>query len=139
MVDLEEIIKHSIKLKLLYVEDNKDTREMTAMMLEDFFGSIILSVDGEDGLKKFKENDIDIVLTDINMPKLNGIELCRKIREVDKDIPLLVLSAHNEKNYFEDSKEIGVDGYLLKPIDIEQLSELLYKVVQKITKQRMQS
>ncbi|NPA73208.1 MAG: response regulator [Epsilonproteobacteria bacterium] len=134
MVDLEELIEHSKNLKILYVEDNQDTREMTTMMLEDFFQTIILSTDGEDGFNKFREHKVDLVLTDINMPKLNGLELCRKIREIDKNIPLIVLSAHNETNYFEDSEEIGVDGYLLKPIDIEQLANLLYNVIKKIEK-----
>jgi len=132
MIDLEEIIEKTKDLKLLYVEDNQDTREMTAMMLEDFFDTIILSIDGEEGLQKFKENDIDIVLTDINMPKLNGIELCKKIKEIDKDVPLLILSAHNEQIYYDDSEKIGIDGYLLKPIDIEQFSEVLHDVIMKM-------
>ena len=130
MLDLEKVLECSKDLKLLYVEDNQDSREVTAMMLEDFFKEVILAVDGEDGLEKFvKSNDIDFVLTDINMPKLDGISLCRKIREINKVVPIVILSAHNEKNYYDESKSIGANGYLLKPIDIEQLAEMIYKVI----------
>jgi len=131
MIDIDEIIEYSQELTLLYVEDNQDAREMTTMILEDFFDNIIVAVDGEDGYKKFTENNIDLVITDINMPKMNGLELCKKIREQNNEISLIILSAHNEDNFFMESIKHGVDGYLLKPIDIDQLTGLIYRVVQK--------
>ncbi len=131
MIDLDEIVKYSKGLKLLYVEDNKDAREMTTMILENFFDSIVVAVNGEDGYEKFKSNNIDLVITDINMPILNGLDMCSKIREIDSDVPLIVLSAHNEDNLFIKSIAIGVSGYLLKPIEHNQLSSLIYRVTQK--------
>jgi len=131
MVSIEEVIKSSENLKLLYVEDNQNAREMTYMILEDYFDSIILAVDGEDGLEKFKNNDIDLVITDINMPKMDGLEMCNKIREIDDEIPLIILSAHNEDSFFTKSIQIGVNGYLLKPIEIDQLTNLVFRVTQK--------
>ncbi len=131
MIDVNEVIKYSKDLKLLYVEDNEDAREMTTMILEDFFDSIIIAVDGEDGYNKFQENDIDLIITDINMPKLNGLEMAGKIRELDDDVSIVVLSAHNEDSFFIDSIEIGINGYLLKPIDINQFCNLIYRVIQK--------
>ena len=130
MVDIEEIIDYARDLTLLYVEDNQDAREMTEMILEDFFDNIILAKDGEEGLEKFKEHDIDLVISDINMPIMNGIEMCEEIRKLDKEVPLIILSAHNEDNYFIQSIHIGVSGYLLKPIDIDQLTNLIGSVVQ---------
>ena len=127
----EDIIKNYKHLKLLYVEDNKDAREMTTMILEEYFDSIIIAVDGDDGFKKFKENEIDIIITDINMPKLNGLEMSAKIRELNNKVPIIIVSAHNEENFFEQSIKINVNGYLLKPIDIDQLSNLIFEVTQK--------
>ncbi len=130
-VDIDDLLKYSRQLTLLYVEDNEDAREMTAMILEDFFDTVITASDGQEGLKAFESEKIDIVITDINMPKMDGLELCAKIREIDQEIPLIILSAHNEDNYFIESIQIGVNGYLLKPIDIDRLTELLYRVIQK--------
>ena len=126
----EDMIEYAKNLTLLYVEDNQDAREMTSIILEDFFGEVILGVDGVDGFQKFQQHSIDLVITDINMPNMNGIEMCEKIREIDNDIPLIVLSAHNEDTYFMQSIQIGINGYILKPIDIEQLTNLINRVVQ---------
>jgi PAS domain S-box-containing protein len=131
MIDLDKLINYTEHLTLLYVEDNADAREMTAMILEDFFDNIVVAVDGEDGFEKFQQNDIDLIITDINMPKLNGLDMVEKIRQIDLDIPILILSAHNEDDFFMKSIKLGVDGYLLKPIDIDQLSSMLSKVVEK--------
>ena len=131
MIDFEEITECSRGLKLLYVEDNDDAREMTTMILENFFDSIVVAVDGEDGYEKFQSNNIDLVITDINMPKLNGLDMCSKIRELDTEVPLIILSAHNEDDFFIKSIAVGVSGYLLKPIDYNQLSSLIYRVIQK--------
>ena len=131
MIDIDEIIKYSQNMTLLYVEDNKDAREMTTIILEDFFDTIIVAVDGEDGYEKFLKHDIDLVITDINMPKLNGLALCKNIREKDTQIPIVILSAHNEDGFFMDSIKYGVNGYLLKPIDINQLTSMIEKIVQK--------
>ena len=131
MIDIDELIEYSEKLTLLYVEDNQDAREMTTMILEDFFDTIIVAVNGEDGYEKFLQNDIDLIITDINMPKLNGLELCAKIREHDDDVSIIILSAHNEDNFFMDSIKYGVNGYLLKPIDIDQLTSMINRIVQK--------
>jgi len=131
MTDIDELIKYSQHLKLLYVEDNADAREMTAMILEDFFDKIVIAVDGEDGFEKFQENEIDLIITDINMPRLNGLDMIEKIRAIDDDVSILVLSAHNEDDFFIRSIKLNIDGYLLKPIDIDQFSNMLNKVIQK--------
>ena len=131
MNDLINIQQNSKNLRLLYVEDDLDTRNMTSMILDMFFDNIILGVDGQDGLQKFKDNDVDLIITDINMPNLNGLEMCEEIRKVDDDIPIIIISAHNEYTFFLDSIHLGINGYLLKPMDIEQLSTVLSRVVQR--------
>ena len=132
MDNIENIMKYSKNLKLLYVEDNKEARESTVLVLEEFFDNIIIAIDGKDGYDKFQENKIDVIITDINMPRLNGLEMTAKIKELDSDIPILILSAYNESEFFMDSIKIGIEGYLLKPIDIEQFMSVLSKVTQRL-------
>jgi len=132
-INIDKLIENSQQLKVLYVEDNADAREMTVMILEDFFSNIVVAVDGEDGYNKFKEDDFDIIITDINMPKLNGIEMVKKIRKLNNNIPILILSAHNEDEFFIEGIKLGIDGYILKPIDVDQLTIMINKVVDKYT------
>ena len=133
--DIESVVGFFSGTKLLYVEDNKEAREATLGILEEFFGDIYIGVDGVDGYNKFVEhyNDIDLIITDINMPNMNGIEMISKIKESNlKEVPVLVLSAHNEVDYFINSIKVGINGYLLKPVDIEQFVASLCQVSQTI-------
>jgi len=73
MINMKDIIKDTKDMKLLYVEDNKDTRESTLLVLQNLFDNIFVAKNGQEGLELFEENsDIDIVITDINMPVKNG-------------------------------------------------------------------
>lgn len=128
VTDIHTVISYSKDATLLYVEDNADTREMTTMLLEEFFGSIVVAKDGEDGLEKFQANQIDMVLTDINMPKFNGIELCKKIRTIDKEVKLVLFSAQSKEDFSEEDLAVDVDGYLFKPLDMEQIMLLIVKL-----------
>ena len=129
MKNLEEIIKYTSKLHLLYVEDDKAILEASSFLLENFFNNITTAVDGKDGLEKFKNNNIDIIITDINMPYLNGLEMISRIKEIDKDIKVIIFSANMEPKYFTESIQLGVNGYLVKPIDAEHLINILENVV----------
>ena len=129
MYNVQDIIKATAKIKLLYVEDNKQAREPTVELFSEFFETIVVGVDGIDGLEKFNSNTIDLVITDINMPKLNGLEMIAAIRKKSPEIPVLLFSAYSEIEYFKRSIELGVDGYLLKPIDIDQFFKLISKIL----------
>ena len=129
---MDKLIKFAQNLRVLYVEDNKEARESTLGLLTNIFNNITTAVNGEDGLEKFKEGDFELILTDINMPKMNGMEMIEKIRETDKDIPVLVISAYNESGYFIETIRLGVEGYLLKPIDLDQFLDMIRKAVEKI-------
>ncbi len=129
---LEKIIKYSKKFKVLYVEDNKEARESTKMIFDEFFKETITAVNGKDGYEKFSSEVFDLIITDINMPKENGLEMIKKIRKSNSNIPILVLSAYNKSDFFMESIKLNVDGYLLKPIDIEQLLDMIDKIIQKL-------
>ena len=132
MLGLDDIIKYTFPLKLLYVEDNEQARESMMSVLEEFFENVVIACDGEEGLESFKNNKIDLIITDINMPRLNGLEMIKEIRKLDTEVSILVLSAYNESSFFLDSIKLGVDGYLLKPIAINQFMNSLQKITQKI-------
>ena len=130
MSKIETIIKYTKKLNLLYVEDNEDAMSSSMLILQEFFNEIITAVDGKDGLNKFKKNKdkINIIITDINMPKLTGLEMIREIKEIEKDIPVIVLSAYNETEFFVKSIKLGIQSYLLKPINVDEFIDTLEKV-----------
>jgi len=129
MKNVDKIIKYTSKFNLLYVEDDKSTREASLFLLENFFDHIVVAVDGRDGIEKFKENDIDLIITDINMPYLNGLEMISEIKKLDIDIKVIIFSANMEPKYFTESIQLGVDGYLIKPIEIEHLINILHNIV----------
>ena len=131
MIDTDKLLKYTQKLNLLYVEDNEDTREMTAILLEDFFDDITVAVDGVDGYEKFKNSKIDLIITDINMPNMDGLEMSRKIKEIDSDIPIVIFSAYNESEYFLKSIHIGISDFLFKPVSVDNLVSVLEKVLTK--------
>lgn len=112
-------------LHLLYVEDEDAIRNILSKRLGRIVKDLSVAQDGQDGYEKFCENQPDLILTDITMPKLNGIEMVKKIREIDKNIPIIVLSAHVDSKYLLEAIESGVSGYLLKPIDKEKLYSLI--------------
>ena len=132
--DLKNLIEFSKTLKILYVEDDETVAKHTLKLFDRFFDDITVSINGKDGLEEFKKsnNTIDIVITDINMPIMNGIEMLKEIKGINKNVHCIILSAHNETSYFTDSIKIGVDGYILKPIEKNQFLDTLYKIINNI-------
>jgi len=134
-IDIEKVKSVQVfskSLNLLYVEDNQEARESTLSVLEQFFSNITTGYDGVDGLDKFKSGKYDLVITDINMPNKNGIDMIRDIRDINKDVPVLVVSAYSESSFFLETIKLNVEGYLLKPIELNQFIDLLSKTIEKI-------
>jgi PAS domain S-box-containing protein len=140
MNNFQEIVKVSKNLTLLYVEDNEEVKKATLYFLEEFFDNIILAKDGTDGFTTFynaninnkSSSKIDLILTDINMPNENGLSMAKRIRELDENIPILILSAYSDTKYFLESISLSIDGYILKPIEMTQFIKVLKKVLTKI-------
>jgi two-component system response regulator VanR len=111
------------KLTVLFVEDEDDLREALQSAIGDEFLKFITARDGDDGLKKFKKYKPDIVITDIMMPVLDGLSLTREIKNIAKQTPVIILSAFSEKERLLGAIDVGVDKYLIKPIDPDALLE----------------
>ena len=131
-LELLELTKFSKSLKILYVEDSDEARVSTLKMFDNFFTDITVAIDGEDGLKKFKEGCFSLIISDINMPKMDGTEMVHKIREIDKDVKVLILSAFSEQNKIDSFKGLNIEGYLLKPVALDQFLEIISKIVNKM-------
>ena len=119
-------------LRVLYVEDNKEAREAISEMLSLFFDDIVSTVDGIEGLEEFKKSKFDLVISDIKMPRMNGVEMARNIKMISPNTPILMATAHQESEYLLDCIKYSVDGYLLKPINIEQVKEVLLKISERL-------
>ncbi len=129
-------LKSELKIKVLYVEDNDIVRKDTVELLKEFFHQVETASNGEEGLEKFKKGKFDLIITDINMPKMNGIEMIKEIKKIDKRIPVIVITAFSDFKYLVECIKLGVYGYILKPIDINQLLEVLNTVLEKIKLRR---
>jgi len=112
----------------LYVEDEKDVLQNISELLSHFFGVFYGASDGKDGYDLFLEHEIDVLLVDIELPKMNGIELIRKIRQTHKDIPVVIISAYTKTDYLLDSIELKLDQYIVKPLTSKKIHILLDKL-----------
>jgi len=139
---IQELLEQDSKLSILYVEDNDFVRESTMDLLDMYFDDIDIAYDGVDGLKKYKEyyethgEFYDIVLTDINMPKMNGIEMIENIHKLNDRQNIIVLSAHNEPDNLLRLIDLEITNFILKPIDMERFQKVFVHVIEIIQQKR---
>ncbi len=124
MVNNISILKN---ITILYAEDEKDLREVTHQILKGFTKKQYVAQNGQEGLELFKkyENEIDLIITDVNMPILNGLDMIKEIKKINLNIPIIVATAFSNKEYLLEAIDIGVDKYVLKPIDIAKLLQVM--------------
>ncbi|PLY11433.1 MAG: hypothetical protein C0626_02395 [Arcobacter sp.] len=126
-------LKNSIinKSTILYVEDEEILREEISSLLDGFFQKVFIASNGEEAFEIYKKNidEIDIVITDINMPKMNGIELISKIREINSTIPVLVCTAFNDAEIIIKAIRLGVNDYIIKPIQMITTLKVCNKIL----------
>jgi len=123
-------------LKILLVEDEKRLAQLLKEAISDYFFSVVIAKDGNEGLKKFKIFKPDIIITDIMMPFCNGLEMTTKIKELDEFIPIIVLSAHSDKEKLLKAIDLGINKYFIKPFDPEDVVEHINKIAPKLNKQK---
>ena len=111
------------KYTLLYVEDNETTRLFTSMFLKPFFKHIIEAKNGKEALVLYAKEKPDIIITDIEMPVLNGLDFCKEIRKIDLQIPIMITTAHTSVEYLLEAVEINLVKFLSKPLDEEKVLE----------------
>jgi len=126
----EELYKQLSKLSLLYVEDETSVREATAHIFQRLFNEVRTAINGIDGIEKYKKKKPDMIITDLRMKEMDGLEMISIIRKTDPEIPILVVSANDESSYFIKSIELDVNGYIMKPFRLEELNIALTRVVE---------
>lgn len=125
-------------LVVMYVEDEQTVRNVVESVLGRLFKEFLTAQDGLEGLELFKQNStkIQMIITDINMPNLNGLDMCTQIKEINKNIPIIITTAHNEKEFLHNAIKIGVSAFVTKPMDMKFLLETIKSVAKPIILQQ---
>jgi len=137
MEHLHELMELGKELKVLYVEDDENLRLETTKIIERIFEKVDVASDGEEGFNSFTSTHYDLIITDIEMPQMDGIDMSRNIRAINKDTPIVVVSAYSNTDYFMDAIAIGIDYYILKPIKMPRLIDTLFAAVKRVTDKRI--
>ncbi|OHD92326.1 MAG: hypothetical protein A2552_08625, partial [Sulfuricurvum sp. RIFOXYD2_FULL_44_160] len=120
---------HTKLLTVLYVEDEYEIREKMVKILEMLYASVFVAKDGEEGLNIYHNNRtrIDLIIADITMPHMDGLEMIEEIRRDDPEIQAIIITAHNEPEYFVKAINTGIDNFIVKPVEMQQLMNVLSK------------
>ncbi|HEV7719273.1 MAG TPA: response regulator [Arsenicitalea sp.] len=115
---------------ILTIDDSASIRQMVAMTLSIAGHRVLEAVDGADGYTKATTNVVDVIITDLNMPNLNGIEFIRKYRThpSSKGIPIILLTTESDEELKRQAKEAGATGWIVKPFKQDQLLAVIKKV-----------
>ena len=128
MHTIKDLHKYSQSLHVLYVEDDKNLRDETETLFKMLFKSIDTAEDGLMGLQKYNDNLYDLVISDVNMPHMNGIEMCTSIKEINPEQKIAIVSAHDESDILMNLLKAGADSFILKPMHMDDLIVSLYSV-----------
>ena len=125
------------EISILYVEDEELIRSEIFNILSMLCEKVEFAVDGRDGLEKFKNGVFDLVITDINMPYMNGFEMLKEIKALKPEMPAIIISAYSQEEYFLQASKIDIiNDYLFKPVKIIDLMERINKHTAKVEEKR---
>jgi len=119
-------------LTLLYIEDDRDIQSIYMAQLEELVENVVCAGDGQEGYEFYLLHKPDIILLDIHMPKLDGISLAKKIREVDNEVKIIITSSYADQDKLLAAIELSLVKYILKPIDPKVLQETVLKAKSEI-------
>jgi len=141
MIDYKKLVVHTGNLSLLLVEDYEPLRNDLAEVMEDLFERVVVASNGVEGLKCYREHasaqgePFDIVISDIVMPYMNGVDLCEILRAENEAQEIIILSAHTDSEYLLRLINLGIAQFINKPIEEKKLFDTLAKVCEKIKKE----
>jgi two-component system chemotaxis response regulator CheY len=121
-------------MKILVVDDDKTTRKLLGLYLKAKGYEIVTAENGLDALEKLGTENINLVVSDMNMPYMDGIELTKNIRADEnlKSLPVIMVTTEADEEEKKKAHEAGVDDYLVKPANAEQISDSVKKILKKI-------
>ncbi len=124
-------------IKILYVEDDDEIRGELLEILELDFAHIAVANNGKEGLDLYKKQKPDLVISDIQMPQMDGLAMCKQIREFSSDLPIILTTAFNEPSYQEAVQELDNTFFVTKPINMDELYVAIKASLQQIAKMRL--
>lgn len=128
----------SKSVNILFVEDDKITKELIRLLISRKFPDVAVSLadDAESGIELCRDHEFDIVITDINMPDMDGIQMAEEIKAMKPATKFIVMSGYNEKYFYDKLKDIGITDYILKPVDTKQLFLTIAKFIAQVMRER---
>lgn len=114
---------------ILYIEDDEGVRTVNSRFLTRMFNEFYEAKDGQEGYELYKKYHPDIILTDINMPRLDGLSLAKKIRQTDQTTKIIISTAFSDKDYLLEAIELNLEKYIIKPLTSRNLIPALTKAV----------
>jgi two-component system, chemotaxis family, chemotaxis protein CheY len=115
--------------RILAVDDSETIQNLVRQVLTKGNHQVEIATDGEDGLKKFQSSMFQLVITDINMPRMNGLELIEQIRLSNQTVPILALTSENEKKFRDQGATAGANGWIVKPFRPAQLLDIVGQII----------
>lgn len=126
-------MKNIIKAEsILYVEDDPSVQEPMSEILNYYCDTLYVASDGKEGLEFFKKYSPQIIVTDILLPYIDGMEMSKQIKQINEEVPIILLSAHNEIEYYKQALELKIESYLIKPIVLKVLEHKLLSCIENI-------
>lgn len=119
---------------VIYVEDDIETQKRFSSVLSNYFENILVFKEGTEALEAINNKSFDLLVTDIDIPNVSGLTLANKVKKKNPFIPVIVISAHSDYEILSQVIEIGVDGYILKPISS---SKFINKILQTLEKNKL--
>ncbi len=129
----KEIIK---KLSILYIEDDIEVKKDIIELLKVMFKIVYQADNGLDGFDIYNEKSPDIILTDIDMPKMNGIDFIKEVRKNDNNTQIIIISSYDDKKYLYEAVKLKLEDYILKPFSYKKFLNALENVIQKLSKDK---
>ncbi|MBT7710651.1 MAG: response regulator [Deltaproteobacteria bacterium] len=126
MAGAKELLETAKGIRLLYVEDDQNLREDTLRLLSTFFQNITVAENGKEAFENYQPGRYDIVISDLIMPMMSGSELTKRIKALNPEQIIVILSAHDEMAIVNELNDAGVDFFIFKPLEINQFINILY-------------
>ena len=130
MVELN--LKFLKNLDVLYIEDDTVLASQTVSLLEHFFANVFYAENAEDGLTIFTSRQIHIIITDIELPRMSGLELCEIVRETNLNIPIFITTMHDDKEKLKQAIKLNLVDYLIKPVSVTSIKKTLMESLKKL-------
>ncbi|WP_458700543.1 response regulator transcription factor [Sulfurospirillum sp. 1307] len=132
MSDILDLKEEIGDLSILYVEDNDALRQKATKLLEKIFQTVYSASNGKEAIEIFKEHFSPIIITDINMPEMDGLELAKRVHEINPDVKIIIMSAFDSQENLLKSIKYNIFDFLKKPVEVKTLTSTLFRTIKKI-------